>query len=172
MLDLVRSLWWNMGIQLGRSQPRAGLVGKHSRDRTSLSHTPYLPKMRGKRETGVEIPLPACHAAVETFLQPCLENQVWSLGVIHHASNQKRTVKMQSRRTAQKPIRPRSTKRSKQTTNCLKILTNMPEEHRTLVYGNSFKSEMESLDDEKAALLAAKRQFLPLQSWINKQKTI
>ena len=26
VLGLVRSLWWNMGIQLGRSQPRAGLV--------------------------------------------------------------------------------------------------------------------------------------------------
>ena len=29
---------------------------------------------------------------------------------------------------------------------------------------------MEALDDEKAALLAAKRQFLPLQSRIDKQK--
>ena len=51
-----------------------------------------------------------------------------------------------------------------------KILTNMPKEHRTLIYGDSFKSKMESLDDEKAALLAAKRQFLPLQSRIDKQK--
>ena len=51
-----------------------------------------------------------------------------------------------------------------------KILANMPEEHRTLVYGDSFKSKMEALDDEKAALLAAKRQFLPLQSRIDKQK--
>ena len=46
----------------------------------------------------------------------------------------------------------------------------MPEEHRALVYGDSFKSKMQSLDDEKAALLAAKRQFLPLQSRIEKQK--
>ena len=44
VLDLVRYLWWNMGIQLGGSQPRAGLAGKHSRDRTSLSQTSYLPK--------------------------------------------------------------------------------------------------------------------------------
>ena len=48
VLVRVRSLWWNMGIQLGRSQPRAGLVGKHTRDRTSLSQTSYLPKVRGK----------------------------------------------------------------------------------------------------------------------------
>ena len=77
--------------------------------------------MRGKRETGVETLLPACHAAVETFLPPCLENQAWSLGVMHHANNRKRTVKMQSWRTAQKPIRPRSTRRSRQTTNCGKF---------------------------------------------------
>ena len=35
----------------------------------------------------------------------------------------------------------------------------MPEEHRALIYGDSFKSKMQSLDDEKAASLAAKRQF-------------
>ena len=51
-----------------------------------------------------------------------------------------------------------------------KILTNMPEEHTTLIYGDSLKSKMESLDDEKAALLAAKRQFLPLRSRIDSQK--
>ena len=45
------------GIQLG-GQPLAGLVGKHSRDRTSLSQTSHLPKVRGKRETGVETPPP------------------------------------------------------------------------------------------------------------------
>ena len=89
VLDLVRSLWWNMDIQLGRSQPRTGLVGTHSGDRTSLSQTSCLPKVRGKREAGVETPLPACHAPVEMFLPPCLGNQAWSLGVIHHASNQK-----------------------------------------------------------------------------------
>ena len=38
-----------------------------------------------------------------------------------------------------------------------KILTDMPEEHRALIYGDSFKSKMQSLDDEKAASLAAKR---------------
>ena len=45
-----------------------------------------------------------------------------------------------------------------------KILTNMPEEYRVLIHGDSFKSKMQSLDDEKSVLLAAKRQFLPLQS--------
>ena len=46
----------------------------------------------------------------------------------------------------------------------------MPEEHKTLLYAYSLKSKKESSDDEKAALLAAKRQFLPLQSRIDKQK--
>ena len=51
-----------------------------------------------------------------------------------------------------------------------KILTNMPDEHKSLIYGDSLKAKMQSLDDEKVALLAAKRQFLPLQSRIVKQK--
>ena len=51
-----------------------------------------------------------------------------------------------------------------------KILTNMPDEHKSLIYGDSLKAKMESLDDEKVALLAAKRQFLPVQNRIEKQK--
>ena len=52
-----------------------------------------------------------------------------------------------------------------------KILTNMPDEHKSLIYGDSLKAKMQSLDDEKVvALLAAKRQFLHLQSRIEKQK--
>ena len=50
-----------------------------------------------------------------------------------------------------------------------KILTSMPEEYRVLIHGDSFKSKMQSLDGEKSVLLAAKRQFLPLQSRIEKQ---
>ena len=42
--------------------------------------------------------------------------------------------------------------------------------HKSLIYGDSLKAKMQSLDDEKVALLAAKRQFLPLQSRIEKQK--
>ena len=110
VLDIVRSLWWNMGFQLGRSQPLAGLAGKHSRGRTFFSQTSYLPKVRGKRETGVATPLP-----------PCLGSQAWSLGVIHLAGNRNRMTKMQSWRTAQRLIRPRSTRRSKRTTNCGKF---------------------------------------------------
>ena len=53
-----------------------------------------------------------------------------------------------------------------------KILTNMPEEHRALIYGESCSRRMQSLDDEKAALLAAKRQFLPLQSRIKRTKEL
>ena len=50
------------------------------------------------------------------------------------------------------------------------IQTNMPEEHRVLIYGDRFRSNMQSLDGEKAALLAARRHFLPLQSRVEKQK--
>ena len=51
-----------------------------------------------------------------------------------------------------------------------KLLTNMPDEHKSLIYGDSLKAKMQSLDDEKVALLASKRQFLHLQSRIEKQK--
>ena len=51
-----------------------------------------------------------------------------------------------------------------------KILANMPDEHKSLIYGDNLKAKMQSLDDEKVALLAAKRQFLPLQNRIEKQK--
>ena len=71
VMDLVRSLWWNVGIQLGRCQPRAGLVGRHSRDRMSLSQTSYLPKVRGEGKNRSRNSLPACHAAVETSLPRC-----------------------------------------------------------------------------------------------------
>ena len=60
---------------------------------------------------------------------------------VSRASIQKRTVKIQSLKTAPKLIRPRSTRRSRQTTKLWKIPTNMPEEHRTLIYGDSFKSK-------------------------------
>ena len=46
----------------------------------------------------------------------------------------------------------------------------MPDEHKSLIYGDSLKAKMQSLDDEKVALQAAKRQFSPLQSRIEKQK--
>ena len=38
-----------------------------------------------------------------------------------------------------------------------KILTNVPDEHKSLIYGDSLKAKLQSLDDEKVALLAAKR---------------
>ena len=51
-----------------------------------------------------------------------------------------------------------------------KILASMPEEHRVLRCGDSFQSKMQSMETEKAALLAAKRQLLPLQCRNEKPK--
>ena len=67
-------------------------------------------------------------------------------------------AKMQSLRTAQ-THQAEIKKNIKANDKLRKILTNMPEEHRVLIYGDSFNSKMQSLDDEKAASLAAKRQF-------------
>ena len=51
-----------------------------------------------------------------------------------------------------------------------KILTNMPDEHKSLICGDSLKAKMQSLDDEKVALLAAKRQFLPLKVGLRNER--
>ena len=161
VLGLVRSLWWHMGIQLGRIQPRAGLVGKHSRDQTSLSRTSYLAKSeRKKGNRSRNLLSQTCHAAVETILPLRLGNQAWSLAVIHHASNRKRTVKMQSWKTAQKPVRTRSTRRSRRTTNCGKFSRTRQRNTGRFSTVTISSQKMQSLDDEKAALLAARRQFL------------
>ena len=56
-LGLVLSLRLNMGTQMGKSQPRARLAGKHTCDRTSLSQILRL------------------------------GNQVWSLGAVYRESN-------------------------------------------------------------------------------------
>ena len=50
------------------------------------------------------------------------------------------------------------------------ILTSLPEEHRAFMYGDSVQSKMKLLDDEKAALVAAKRQRLPLRCQVEKQR--
>ena len=47
VLGLVLSLRWNMGTQLGMSQPRARLAGKISRVQKSLSQVPRLPDVKG-----------------------------------------------------------------------------------------------------------------------------
>ena len=49
VLDLVRSPWWNMGTQLGKSQLCAGLAGRLSRARTSLCQTSYLSRAIRRR---------------------------------------------------------------------------------------------------------------------------
>ena len=46
-LSLVLSLRWNMGAQLGTSQPRARLAGNFSRVQESLSQIPRLPQVKG-----------------------------------------------------------------------------------------------------------------------------
>ena len=50
------------------------------------------------------------------------------------------------------------------------VLATVPGGHRVLIYGDTFQSRMQPMDDEKAALLASKRQFLPLQSRIEKNR--
>ena len=170
VLDLVRSLWWNMGIQLGRSQPRAGLVGKHSRGRTSLSQTSHLPKVRRKKGNRSRNSSPAMSGRSRNT-SPAMSRKSsvvsWSDSPREQSEpNGEDAVMEECTETHQAEINKKNTANDK----LRQILTNKPEEHRALIYGDSFKSKMQSLDDEKAALLAARRQFLTLQSRIEKQK--
>ena len=71
----VRSLWWNMGTLLGRSQPRAGLVEIRSCSPTSPCPIAYPPEVTRRRETAVEMPLLPCLDVPAGFLELiCLEN--------------------------------------------------------------------------------------------------
>ena len=123
------------GFSAGKKPATCRICGK------TFSHTAYLPNVRGKRETGVETPLPACHAAVETFLPPCLGNQAWSLGVIHHANNQEANGEDVVMEDGTEIHLAEINKKIKANDKLRKILTNMPEEYRTLIYGDSFKSK-------------------------------
>ena len=169
--DRVRSLCWNMDARLGGSQLRAELVGRLSRARTSHYQTFSPSRVIRRKETIVGMSLLPRLDAVETPHLPCLDGQVLFPGVTHRAIKRYQKVRMQSWRTARSLIRLRSTGRSEQTTNCVKFSrTCQMNTNRSLIYGDSLKAKMQSLDDEKVALLAAKRQFLPLQSRIEKQK--
>ena len=85
--------------------------------------------------------------------------------VTRRVNTQKLVIKTCSGKAARRRTKWKSIARSRQT-----ILIPMPEEHRVLISGDSVQAKLQAMDDEKAALLAAKRQFLPLQSRIEKQK--
>ena len=150
----VHSQWWQKGFKVGRSQPRAGRVGRLSRA-PNVTLSDFLPA----KGDGKKVPSPAMSrrsswvswsgspreqavpSGNDAVMEDCTES---------HQSEINRKIKANNK--------------------LQKILTAMPKEHRELIYGDSFQSKMQSMDDEKAALLAAKRHFLPLQSQIEKQK--
>ena len=143
VLVRVRSLWWNVGTQLGRSQPCAGLVGRLSRSLTALCAISHPPEVISKRGTAVEMPL-----------LPSLNVPAGFLGVTRRVNSRHQAVKTQLWRIARSLTKLRFIRRS----------------NKRQIAENSHKSKKQSLDDEKAALLAANRPFLPLQSRIEKQK--
>ena len=158
-----------MDTKLGGSQLRAEPVGRLSRARTSHCQTSFLPRVIRRKETTVGTSLLSRLDAAETPHLPCLDGQVWFPGVTHRVIKRHQTVRMQSWRTARSLIRLRSTRRSEQTINCVKFARTC-QMNTSCSYGDSLKAKMQSLDDEKVALQAAKRQFLPLQNRIEKQK--
>ena len=87
VLGLSRSLWWNMGTNLGRSQPHVRPVGRFSRARTV--GTPLLSRLD----------------AAETLHLPCLVGQVRFPGATHRAIKRCPKVWRQSWGTARNLIR-------------------------------------------------------------------
>ena len=151
VLDLVRSLWWNMGFQLERCQPRAGLVGKRSRGRTSLSQTSHLPKVKRKKGNRSRNSSPAMSRRSRNT-SPAMSRKSSVVSSSDSPREQSEpsgedAVMEECTETHQAEINKKITANDK----LRQILTNMPEEHRALIYGDSFKSKMRSLDDEKAA---------------------
>ena len=142
--------------QLGRSQPRAGPVRKHS-PRPNV--TDFLPaksdRKKGNSSRNVS-PATSQKSSVVSWGDSPREQP---------KANGEDAVMEDGTETHQAQIK----KKIKANDKLRKILTNMPEEHRTLINGDCFKSKMQSLDDETAAWLAANRRFLPLQSRIEIQ---
>ena len=162
--DRVRSLWWNMDKKLGGSQLRAEPVGRLSRARTSQCQT-FSPSRVIRRVTTVGTsrlsrntsPAMSRRSSVVSWRDSPRDEAVpKSEDAVMEDCTESHQAEINRKIRANDKLR--------------KILTNMPDEHKSLISGNSLKAKMQSLDDEKAALLAAKRQFLPLQSRIEKQK--
>ena len=105
-----RSLWLNMGIKLGRSQPRAGIV-----ERLLLTPMSPLPISCRARGTGRR------RVAVTRSLLQCLVGPVGYSGVIRHRNRRYQMTGMRSWKTARSHTRQTSTGRSRQTTNCGKF---------------------------------------------------
>ena len=171
VLDLVRSLWWKYGYTAGMKPVTCGICGKtFPRPNVTLSDI-LLAKSERKKGNRSRNSSPGMSLRSRN-ISPAMSRKSsaisWSDSPREHSeANGEDTVMEDGTETHQAEIN----KKIKANDKLRKFLTNMPEEHRTLIYGDSFKSKMESLDDEKAALLAAKRQFLPLQSRIDKQKS-
>ena len=142
-----------MGTKLGRSQPIAGPMGRPSRALTSFCRISYPPEATRERARVVKMPFLPCRNVPSGFL-----------GVTRRVNSRTQVAKTRSWRDCTESHQSEINRKIQANDQLRKILTNMPEEYRVLIHGDSFKAKMQSLDDEKSVLQAAKRQFLPLQS--------
>ena len=160
--DRVGSLWWNMDTKLGGSQQRAEPVGRLSRARTSHCQISSPSRVIRRKETTVGTSLLLRLDAAETPHLPYLDDQVLFPGVTHRVIKRYQKSEDAVMEDCTESHQAEINKKIRANDKLRKILTNMPDEHKSLIYGDSLKAKMQSLDDEKVALLAAKRQFLPL----------
>ena len=156
---IVSALWWNMDTKLGGSQLRAEPVGRLSRGRTSHWQISSPSRVIRRKET-----------SAGTSLLSRLDGQVLFPGVTHCVIKRYQKSEDAVMEDCTESHQDEINKKIGANDKLRKILTNMPGEHKSLIHGDSLKAKMQSLVDEKVALLAAKRQFLPVQSRIEKQK--
>ena len=159
-----------MGIQLGRSQPRAGHVGKHQGD---LALSDFLPGKNERKNGNRSRNSSPGMSRRSRNLSPAMSRKS---SVVSRSdspreqseANGEYAVMRDGTETHQAEIN----KKIKANDKLRKNLTNMPQKHRTLIYGDSFKSKMESLDDEKLPCWQPKGNTYPCKVGSKNRKTI
>ena len=143
----------NMGTQLGRSQPCCRTCGKTC-PRPDVTLSDFLPARSGKKKRNS-----SRHASPAISRRSSWVS--WSDSPREQsAPSGEHTVMEDCTESHHADIN----KKIKANDKLRKILTHLPEEHTVLIYSETVRSQKLSLDDEKAALLAAERHFLPLRS--------
>ena len=166
--DRVRSLWWNMmDTKLeGSHQLRAEPVGK-TFPRPNVTLSDFFPVKSDKKKGNNSRNVSPVTSRRNRNTSPAISRRSsvvsWSDSPRDQAVPKSEDAVMED---CTESHQAEINRKIRANDKLRKILTNMPDEHKSLIYGDSLKTKMQSLDDEKVALLAAKRQFLPLQSLI------
>ena len=137
------------------------LWGKLSRDRTSHWQISSPSKVARRRETTVGMSLLPRLDEAEAPHPPCLDGQVWFPGVTHRAIKRYQKSEdavMEDCTESHQAVRINRKIRANDKLH--RILTNMPDEHKSLIYGDSLKARMQSLEDGESGLAGSQEAIL------------